>query len=200
MKPSHEQRPSSNPSPNGRPIDRVWFLRDSAWHNAVWLFAPTNALEEARPVRVDWNFTLTGGRYFTDDRYAPLLETSKQLIALIRTRSLSTGLAQRASTVSGYFSYLRELVRWLTKRFHALCRSRCHGDLVVSALAERTSGYCTCGCWRQRRCRSTSTRSPTFIAFATSLMTGYRSTRFRAAAMGMLPSARRRDSALAFIT
>lgn len=113
MKPSHEQRPSSNPSPNGRPIDRVWFLRDSAWHDAVWLFAPTNALEEARPVRVDWNFTLTGGRYFTDDRYAPLLETSKQLIALIRTRSLSTGLAQRASTVSGYFSYLRELVRWL---------------------------------------------------------------------------------------
>lgn len=113
MKPSHEQRPSSNPSPNGRPIDRAWFLRDSAWHDAVWLFEPTNALEETRLVRVDWNFTLTGGQYFTDDRYAPLLETSRQLIALIRTRSLSTGLVQRASTVSGYFNYLRELVRWM---------------------------------------------------------------------------------------
>ncbi len=113
MKPSHEQRPSSNPSPNGRPIDRAWFLRDSAWHDAVWLFEPTNALEETRLVWVDWNFTLTGGQYFTDDRYAPLLETSRQLIALIRTCSLSTGLVQRASTVSGYFNYLRELVRWM---------------------------------------------------------------------------------------
>ena len=113
MKPDHELHPSSNPSPNGRPVDRAWFLRDSAWRDAVWLFEPTNALEEARPVWVDWNFTFTGGRHFTDDRYAPLLETSRQLIALIRTRSLSTGLVQRAITVSGYFNYLRELVRWM---------------------------------------------------------------------------------------
>lgn len=64
-------------------------------------------------MRVDWNFTLTGGRYFTDERYASLLETSRRLIALIRSRSLSTGLVQRASTVSGYFNELRELVRWM---------------------------------------------------------------------------------------
>src|SRR2546425_6228476 len=99
---------SSNPNPNAHPVDhasvdRAWFLRGSAWHDAIWLFEPTNALEEARPVRVHWNFTLPSGRCFTDDRYAPLLQSSRQLIALIRCRSLSTGLAQRASTVAGYF-------------------------------------------------------------------------------------------------
>ncbi|MEJ8859514.1 hypothetical protein WKW79_33465 [Variovorax robiniae] len=95
------------------PIDHAWFLLDSTWHDTVWVFKPTNVLEEARPVQLHWNFTLAGGRCFTDDRYAPLLESSRQLIALIRSRSLSTGLAQRASTVAGYFMYLRELLRWM---------------------------------------------------------------------------------------
>lgn len=94
-------------------VDRAWFLVDSTWHDAVWVFKPTNALEESRPVRLRWNFTLPSGRRFTDDRYAPLLHTSRQLIALIRSRSLSTGLAQRASTVAGYFLYLRQLLRWM---------------------------------------------------------------------------------------
>ena len=93
--------------------DRTWFLVDSTWQDPVWLFKPTNALEESRPVRLRWNFTLPSGRCFTDERYAPLLEYSRQLVALIRGRSLSTGLAQRASTVAGYFQYLRELVRWM---------------------------------------------------------------------------------------
>lgn len=111
-------RQPSNPTPNTRPVDHTsvdhaWFLRDSAWHDALWLFEPTSALDEANPVRINWNFALTDGRYFTDERYAPLLETSRQLIALIRTRSLSTGLVQRASTVSNYFNNLRELVRWM---------------------------------------------------------------------------------------
>jgi integrase len=35
------------------------------------------------------------------------------LLALIRARSLSTGLPQRARTVAGHFEYLRELVRWM---------------------------------------------------------------------------------------
>ena len=93
--------------------DRTWFLVDSTWQDPVWLFKPTNALEESRPVRLRWNFTLPSGGCFTDDRYAPLLEYSRQLVALIRGRSLSTGLPLRASTVAGYFQYLRELVRWM---------------------------------------------------------------------------------------
>jgi len=95
------------------PVDHAWFLLDSTWHDTVWVFKPTNALEESRPVRLHWNFTLASGRCFTDDRYAPLLESSRQLIALIRSRSLSTGLAQRASTAAGNFMYLRELLRWM---------------------------------------------------------------------------------------
>lgn len=56
---------------------------------------------------------MSGGRYFTDDRYASLLESSKQLIAIVRNRALSTGMSQRASTTGGYFYYLRELLRWM---------------------------------------------------------------------------------------
>ena len=93
--------------------DRTWFLRDSAWHDPLWIFKPTSALEESRPVRVRWSFSLPGGRCFTDERYAPLLECSRQLIALIRGRSLGRGVAQRARTAAGYFDYLRELVRWM---------------------------------------------------------------------------------------
>ena len=93
--------------------DRTWFLRDSAWHDPLWIFKPTSALEESRPVRLRWSFTLPSGRCFTDERYAPLLECSRQLIALIRGRSLGRGVAQRARTAAGYFDYLRELVRWM---------------------------------------------------------------------------------------
>lgn len=111
---------STNPSPNVEPddrpsVDRAWFLRDSAWHDAVWLFEPSNALEEASPVRVRWNFTLPSGRRLTDDRHAPLLQSSRQLIALIRSRSVCTGLALRASTVAHYFFSLRLLLRWMDR-------------------------------------------------------------------------------------
>jgi len=94
--------------------DRAWFL-DSRWNDPVWIFKPTNALEEAEPVRVDWRFKLPSGHVFVEPRYARLLHSSKRLIALIRGRSLSTGLAQRASTAAGYFMYLRELVRWMDR-------------------------------------------------------------------------------------
>jgi len=108
---------TSTRTPKGRagahaPDDRAWFL-DSRWHDPVWTFKPTNALEEAKPVRVDWRFKLPSGHVFVEPRYARLLHSSKQLIALIRSRALSTGLAQRASTAAGYFMYLRELVRWM---------------------------------------------------------------------------------------
>lgn len=95
------------------PCDHAWFLRGSAWGDAVWIFEPTNALEEVRPVRLHWDFALQDGRRFTDERYAPLLQTSRQLIALIRCRSLCSGLALRASTVAHSFFSLRLLLRWM---------------------------------------------------------------------------------------
>jgi len=113
-------RASASPTPalDAQPrehlaADRTWFLHDSAWNDPVWIFKPTTVLEESRPIRVRWSFMLPNGRCFTDARYAPLLECSRKLVALIRGRSLSTGLAQRARTVSNYFEHLRELVRWM---------------------------------------------------------------------------------------
>ena len=110
--------PSSRHTPKGRarspaPADREWFLLDSTWDDPVWVFKPTNVLEEAEPVRVDWRFKLPSGQVFVEPGHARLLESSRQVIALIRSRSLSTGLALRSSTVAGYFIYLRELLRWM---------------------------------------------------------------------------------------
>jgi integrase len=91
----------------------MWFLSDSTWQDIVWTFRPTNVLEETHPMRIRWDFALPSGGRFTDEPYASLLETSRQLVAIIRSRSLSTGLAQRARTAVGYFMYLRELLRWM---------------------------------------------------------------------------------------
>jgi len=99
--------------PEAARTGRDGFLRDSNWHDVLWIFAPTNALEHEHPVRIRWDFLLPSGRRFTDASFAPLLEHARTLLALIRTRSMSTGLPQRATTVEGYFSYLRELVRWM---------------------------------------------------------------------------------------
>ena len=92
---------------------RDWFLRDSTWDDACWLLAPTNLLEEEAPQRIRWDFTLPSGGRFTDRKHAPLLETSKKLIALVRTRSLYSGLARSATTASGFFARLRPLLRWM---------------------------------------------------------------------------------------
>lgn len=118
MSPTMHTPKASSPRAHAEPADHAsadhaWFLRDSAWHDAVWIFEPTNALDEARPVSVHWNFALQGGRRFTDDRYAPLLQSCRQLIALIRCRSLCTGLALRPSSVAHHFLSLRLLVRWM---------------------------------------------------------------------------------------
>jgi integrase len=92
---------------------RDWFLRGSTWDDVVWIFAPTNLLEEERPFQIRWDFIVSGRRRFSDSRYALLRETFKQLLSLIRVRSLHSGLAQRSSTVVGYFMHLRQLLRWM---------------------------------------------------------------------------------------
>ena len=97
----------------GEPVARDWFLLGSSWHDPVWVLKPTNALDQERPVRILWGFVLASGRRFTDPAYAALLESARKVLALIRTRSLTAGLGQRASTVGGYFCYLRELIRWM---------------------------------------------------------------------------------------
>lgn len=144
---SIRQAPTAGTAPSA-PVDRAWFLLDSAWHDAIWVFKPTNALEERSPIRVHWNFTIADGGRFTDARFASLLEGSRQLIALIRSRSLSTGLAQRASTAAGNFKLLRELLRWMDRagfahfadldatallQFHRTIAERCgHGRSGLS--------------------------------------------------------------------
>ena len=112
---SHELQRGAPSDEQAASTDRGWFLLDCAWNDAVWTLRPTNLLEEPRPVRLLWGFSMPNGRVFTDDRYASLLESSRQLIAIIRRRGLSTGLAQRARTVNGYFMYLRELLRWMDR-------------------------------------------------------------------------------------
>jgi len=94
---------------------RDWFLRDSSWTDLCWVFTPTSELEEERPIRIRWDFTLSGGRRFTSPSYVELLESARRLIALIRTRSLNKGLAQRATSVQIYFIQLRLLVRWMAQ-------------------------------------------------------------------------------------
>jgi len=93
--------------------ERAWFLQGSAWRDTLWVLKPTNALEEVWPARLQWHFKLPSGAFFTDQRYEHLMESSRQLIALIRSCSLSTGLAQRATTVAGYFVHLKQLLRWM---------------------------------------------------------------------------------------
>ena len=93
--------------------DRAWFLQDSTWEDAVWVFSPTNTLEERQPVRLRWDFVVQHGRCFTDERYAPLLQASRQLISLIRSRSLCAGLSLRPSSVRNYFFSVCALVRWM---------------------------------------------------------------------------------------
>lgn len=92
---------------------RDWFLRGSAWDDVVWIFAPTNLLEEERTCQVRWDFVMQGRRRFSHSRYALLRETSKQLLSLIRTRLFPSGHAHRASTVTRVFMHLRGLLQWM---------------------------------------------------------------------------------------
>ena len=98
------RRPDESTKDDAAPVDPAWFLRSGCrWQDDIWDLKPSSTLEEAGTVKLYWDFALPSGQRFVDQRYASLLESSKLLIALIRTRSLSTGLSQRASTVKGYF-------------------------------------------------------------------------------------------------
>jgi hypothetical protein len=111
-----DRRPDTATREVAAPLDRAWFLRSGCrWQDHIWDLKPSSTLEEADTIKLGWDFTLPSGERFCAPRYAPLLESSKQLIAMIRTRSLSTGLSQRATTVRCYFTYLRELVRWMDR-------------------------------------------------------------------------------------
>ena len=98
------------------PSARESILLDCRWKDVVWTLKPTNLLEQASPERIRWDFELPSGRRFTDPVFAPLLETARAFTALIRLRSLSTGLALRASTAAGYARYLRMLIGWMESR------------------------------------------------------------------------------------
>jgi hypothetical protein len=111
-------------SPTSEPSQRDWFLRDSLWSDATWIFAPTSVLEEEHPIHFSWDFSLPSSRRFTDPPCAALLESARRLIALVRARSLGNGTPQRAVTVRPYFNHLRTLIRWMEcegfARFDAL--------------------------------------------------------------------------------
>jgi integrase len=109
--------------------ERGWFLRDSGWDDVVWILAPTNLLEEEHPHRMRWDFSFPSGRCFTDPQYASLLQSAKELLALIRTRLLQSGLASRSSTVAKYFLHLRGLIQWMDAE--GFCR---FSDLDSAAL------------------------------------------------------------------
>ena len=107
-------RPTASPAAvAGTTSARESILLNCRWHDPAWTLKPTNALEQVQPERVRWDFELPSGRRFTDPAYAALLESSRTFIARIRSRSLGTGLASRASTAAGYGLYLRMLIRWM---------------------------------------------------------------------------------------
>jgi integrase len=95
---------------------RESILLDCRWSDAAWTLKPTNLLEQECPERIRWDFSLPSGRCFTDPAFSRLLESSRAFIALIRVRSLTTGLALRASTAVGYFHHLRMLIRFMEMR------------------------------------------------------------------------------------
>jgi len=74
--------------------------------------------------RILWDFRLPSGLRFTDPEYDSLRETCKRLIASVRARSLSTGLPQRARTVSDTsHTCARSCTGWTRKDTVALKRS-----------------------------------------------------------------------------
>jgi len=98
---------------------RNWFLRDSSWDDVIWILAPTNLLEERRVWCIRWDFTLPGGRRFTDASYRVLLKTAKQVLSIARTHSLHLNHPQRARTVFKYFVSLRRFLRWMDAEGYA---------------------------------------------------------------------------------
>lgn len=91
---------------------RDWFLRDSRWEDDQWILAPTNAMHEDRPVVLRWDFSLRDGQ-FTHRRYAALLESARQHVALFRVGSTLSRSGCGARSLQIYFQCLRTLIRWM---------------------------------------------------------------------------------------
>jgi integrase len=92
---------------------RDWFLRGCSWADDRWEFSPTCVHEEEHPIQLRWDFKLPSGDRFTDFAHSALLESARQLIALIRERSFSAARPQRASSARTHFIRLRSLVCWM---------------------------------------------------------------------------------------
>jgi hypothetical protein len=152
----------ARPTPSAAAVPPASAARESIllncqWHDPAWTLKPTNALEQGQPERVRWDFQLPSGRRFTDPAYAPLLESARTLIALIRARSLGTGLASRASTAAGYGIYLRILIRWMEE--HHFTRFADLDELASSDFSSTSPSVATptAATSRPRRSRSTCT-------------------------------------------
>jgi hypothetical protein len=101
-------------------------------------------------VRICWDFALPNRGRFVQHRFRDLLESSRRLIALVRTQSLSTRLPQRAATVRIYFNHLRILLRWMVsegfRRFDELDAD----SLPLSKLPSLRAGNSKADAFRRR--------------------------------------------------
>jgi len=97
------------------PRDRDWFLRDSRWDDDEWVLAPTSARHEDRPVVIRWAFLLPNDRRFTHPRYATLLESARQHLALMRVGTAGSARGFGAYSLRTYFYCLRALIRWMSE-------------------------------------------------------------------------------------
>lgn len=120
---------TSSPTPHSKPPQRSpahapkadsarardWFLQDSHWDDDHWVLAPTTAPHEDRPVLIRWDFTLPNGRQFTHPRYAALLESARQHLALLRVGTTCSQSGCGGDTLRISFQCLRILIRWMTQ-------------------------------------------------------------------------------------
>jgi len=97
------------------PQDRDWFLRDSRWDDDEWVLAATSARHEDRPVVIRWAFLLPNYRRFTHPRYATLLESARQHLALMRVGTAGSARGFGAYSLRTYFYCLRALIRWMSE-------------------------------------------------------------------------------------
>ncbi len=122
------------PHPEHAPV-RDWFLRDSHWDDAHWVLAPTTALLADRPVVIRWDFSLASGLRFTQPRYASLLESAKQHLALFRIGTTGSQSGCGGNTLRIYFQHLRTLIRWMNDE-----RLTRFADLDAACLEQFTRG------------------------------------------------------------
>jgi integrase len=81
----------------------------------VWVLAATSARLEDRPVVIRWDFLLPNGHRFTHPRYATLLESARQHLALLRVGTAASARGCSAFSLRTYFYCLRALIRWMSE-------------------------------------------------------------------------------------